>query len=158
MSVKEAARHFKSSVAHRAVTFIAQAAGVSDKGYYQLKPGEIITYQPPTFSCTSGTCSPAMTYNVFFTQKKYDGNPNNGCGGSKVFGDGTNLAEGSINFAINGSQGTGCARADAADISAVNGINSFIKLEMRGQAWPFPDAENSSFGHNANESGVYGWA
>jgi hypothetical protein len=29
---------------------------------------------------------------------------------------------------------------------------------MKGQSWSFPSAENSGFGHNANESGVYGWA
>lgn len=158
VTVKEAGRHFISSITHRPVTFTPQTAAVNDKGYYRLKPREVITYKPATFACATGTCSAAMTYNFFFTPQKYDGNPNNGCGGSKMLGDATNLAEGSINFAINGSQGGGCANADATDISAVNGINAFLKLEMKGQSWPFTSAENSSFGHNANESGVYGWA
>jgi hypothetical protein len=158
VSLKEAGRHFISSVTHQAIKFVPQTAAVDDKGYYRLKPGEIITYKPETFACATGTCSAAMTYNFFFTPKKYDGNPNNGCGGSETFGDATNLAEGSINFAINGSQGRSCANADAADISAVNGINAFLKLEMKGRSWPFASVENSSFGHNANESGVYGWA
>lgn|GEM_PF-2529339 len=157
-TVKEAGPLFISSITHRPIKFVPQTPAVADKGYYLLKAGETLTYKPATFSCAGGTCSPAMTYNFFFTPKKYDGNPNNGCGGSAVFGDATNLAEGSINFAINGAEGKGCANADAADISAVNGINSFLKLEMKGQSWPFPAAENSSFGHNANASGVYGWA
>lgn len=160
VALKEVNGHFTSSIPHRTVNFAAQAAGVSDKGYYQLRPGEVVTYQPATFPCNNseGICSPALTYNFFFTSKKYLGEPNNGCGGSKEFGDAANLTEGSINFGINDAQGRGCANADAADISAVNGINAFVKLEMKGQSWPFPNAENSGFGHNANESGVYGWA
>jgi hypothetical protein len=158
VTVKEAGQLFVSSITHRSIAFTPPTAAANDKGYYRLKPGEVITYTPAMFACAAGQCSAAMAYNIFFTPKKYDGNPNNGCGGSEAFGDGSNLAEGSINFAINGSQGGSCASADAADISAVNGINAFIKLEMKGQSWPFPSAENSGFGHNANESGVYGWA
>ena len=158
VNLKEVNGHLTSSIPHHTVAFTAQSAGVSDKGYYQLRPGEIVTYRPAGFPCSKGTCSPAMAYNFFFTSKKYLGNPNTGCGGTKEFGDAANLAEGSINFSINDAQGNGCANADAADISAVNGINAFLKLELKGQSWPFPNAENSGFGHNANEIGVYGWA
>lgn len=157
-TLKEAGPLFISSVTHRPIKFAPQTSAVKDKGYYRLQPGEILTYKPQTFACATGTCAPAMTYNFFFTLQKYDGNPNNGCGGSMALGDASNLAEGSINFAISGAEGAGCANADAADISAVNGINAFLKLEMKGQSWTFPTAENSSFGHNANSSGVYGWA
>ncbi|HEX8955018.1 MAG TPA: hypothetical protein VF798_02015 [Burkholderiaceae bacterium] len=158
VTLKEAGPLFISSVTRKPIKFVRQTAAASDKGYYRLQPGEVITYKPKTFACAAGICSAAMTYNFFFTPQKYEGKPNNGCGGSAVFGDATNLAEGSINFAINGAQGSGCPNADAADISAVNGINAFLKLEMKGQSWPFASAENSSFGHNANASGVYGWA
>lgn len=159
-SVVEADLKFTSSIPNKKVKFTPQVKGVTTKGYYQLAAGETITYRPQTFKCHSGAgvCSPAMTFNFFFTPNKYSGNPNNGCGGSKAMPNATNLAEGSINFGINDSKGSSCANADAVDISAVNGINSSIEVKLHGASWPFADEKNSFFGHNANQQGVYGWA
>ncbi|NJL29788.1 MAG: hypothetical protein HC897_18800 [Thermoanaerobaculia bacterium] len=149
---------FKSSVANKKVAFTPQVSGITTKGYYKLDSQETITYQPQTFSCAAGTCSPAVTFNFFFTSGPYDGNPNNGCGGSKEFPNATNLAEASVNFGINGSVGSTCANADAADISVVNGLNAQLALQLSGDSWPFTSASNANFGHNANRQGVYGWA
>jgi hypothetical protein len=149
---------FTSSVPGKPVKFTPWTPGVNDQGYYELAAGETITYQPQTFKCAKGLCSPALTFNFFFTPDRYTGNPNNGCGGSQVFPNATNLAEASINFAINGSAGSGCASADAADISAVNGINSFLEMELVGDSWPFNFAANGKLGTNADRRGVYGWA
>lgn len=149
---------FKSSLGKN-VVFTPQAQDINDKGYYSLSPGEVITYQAQP--CSKGgptSCSPAMAFNVFFTSFAYGGSPNNGCGGSSQFPNGTNLAETSINFAINGSQGSGCANADDADISAVNGINSAIELQITGPGWPLSSALNSTFAKNADLPGVFGWA
>lgn len=149
---------FKSSVPNKVVKFTPQAPGITTKGYYKLAPKETITYQPQTFPCGASTCSPAMTFNFFFTPSPYNGSPNNGCGGSPTFPNATNLAEASINFGINGSQGTACANADAADISVVNGLNAQLSLQMTGSSWPISSASNAKFGKNANRQGVYGWA
>jgi hypothetical protein len=149
---------FASSVPQKTVTFTPWTPGVTTSGYYQLAAGETITYQPQTFQCGNATCSPAVTFNFFFTPDSYNGNPNNGCGGSTVFPNATNIAEASINFAVNGSVGAGCANADAADISAVSGINSFLELQLTGSYWPFNQAANGGFGTNANRLGVYGWS
>lgn len=75
-----------------------------------------------------------------------------------MFPNATNLAEGSINFGINGSVGSSCANADAVDISAVNGINAMIEFDLTGTSWPFTHGENGPFGRNADQPGVYGWA
>lgn len=147
-----------TSSAGKKVAFTPQATGVTTKGYYQLAAGETITYVPQTFACAKGTCSPAVTFNFFFTAAAYNGNPNNGCGGSATFPNATNLAEASVNFGINGAVGSGCANADAADISAVNGINAKLALSLSGTSWPFTTAANGRFGTNANRQGVYGWA
>lgn len=157
-SVSDSRLVFSSSVPNKNVTFTPWTPGVTTQGYYALAAGETITYQPQTFQCGQNTCSPAVTFNFFFTQSQYNGNPNNGCGGSSVFPNATNLAEASLNFAINGSVGSGCANADAADISAVNGINAFLQLALSGGSWPFTQAANGGFGTNANSLGVYGWA
>ncbi len=149
---------FTSSAPSKKVKFTPWTPAVTDQGYYRLAAGETITYRPQTFQCSSSSCSPAVTFNVFFTPNSYHGNPNNGCGGSTVFPNATNLAEASVNFAINGSVGSGCANADAADLSAVNGINSFLGLKLTGASWPFGKAANRGFGKNANNPGVLGWA
>lgn len=149
---------FTSSLT-KSVVFTPQAPGIDDKGYYQLDAGETITYVPQTFTCPDGatTCSAAVTFNFFFTANAYNGNPNNGCG-SETFPNATNLAEASVNFGINGSSGSGCANADAADISAVNGINALLALDISGASWPFTAGANGNFGTNANKPAVYGWA
>jgi hypothetical protein len=158
-SISDARLVFNSSVSGKTVTFTPQATGITTKGYYQMAAGETITYVPQTFTCPKGgTCSPAVTFNFFFTAGAYNGNPNNGCGGSTTFPNATNLAEASINFGINGSSGSSCANADAADISAVNGINASLALSLSGDSWPFTTAANGNFGTNANKQGVYGWA
>ncbi len=150
---------FTSSITHQNISFTPQTPGVTTKGYYQLTAGETITYQPQTFPCSSGTCSPAVTFNFLFTSNVYDGSPNNGCGGSAVFPNSSTIGEASINFGINGSVGSGCASADATDISAVNGINSSLGIVVTGGSWnPTGPARNRWFGENANLPGVYGWA
>jgi hypothetical protein len=150
---------FTSSITHQNISFTPQTPGVTTKGYYQLAPGETITYQPQTFQCSTGTCSPAVTFNFLFTSNVYDGSPNNGCGGSAVFPNSSTIGEASINFGINGSVGSGCASADATDISAVNGINSSLGIVVTGGSWnPAGPARNRWFGQNANLPGVYGWA
>jgi len=128
------------------------------EGYYQLAAGETITYQPQTFQCAAGTCSPLFQSTIFFTPSSYDGNPNNGCGGSTVFPNATSVAELTVNAALNGSQGSNCANTDTADISAVNGINSFLALNLTGGGWPISQAANGGFGTHADKPGVYGWA
>jgi len=157
-SIADARLVFKSSVQGKKVKFTPQATGITTKGYYEMDANEVITYVPKTFTCGSSTCSPAVTFNFFFTPSAYDGDPNNGCGGSTTFPNATNLAEASINFGINGSSGTGCANADATDISCVNGINASLALALTGTGWPFLAADNGNFGSNANAPGVYGWA
>jgi hypothetical protein len=157
-SIADSRLVFTSSVTGKKVKFTPQATGITTKGYYQMDANEVITYVPKTFTCGSSTCSPAVTFNFFFTPETYNGNPNNGCGGSTTFPNATNLAEASINFGINGSSGTGCANADATDISCVNGINAALALSLSGTAWPFTAADNGNFGSNANAPGVYGWA
>lgn len=149
---------FTSSIPQKKVAFTPWTPAVTTAGYYELAAGETITYRPQTFKCAKPVCSPAVTFNFFFTPNPYNGHPNNGCGGSPELPNATNLAEASINFAINGSVGSGCANADGADISAVNGINSFLELTLTGASWPFRHAANSGFGKNADRRGVYGWA
>jgi hypothetical protein len=149
---------FTSSVPNKTVTFTPWTPNVMDEGYYQLAAGETITYQPQTFPCAAGTCSPYFQSTIFFTPDVYNGTPNNGCGGSTVFPNATSVAETTINPALSGSAGTGCANADTADISAVNGINAFLTLNLTGASWPFSSIANGEFGTNANKSGVYGWA
>lgn len=156
-SIADSRLVFTSSIAGKKLVFTPQNTGITTKGYYRLAAGETITYQPTSFSCSTGNCSPAVTFNFFFTPRKYNGEPNNGCGGSSVFPDATNLAEASVNFGISGAVGAGCANADAADISAVNGINAALALEMTGKSWPFRTGSNRIFGKNANRLGVYGW-
>jgi len=157
-SISDSSLVFTSSKAGKKVVFTPQASGITTKGYYQLAAGETITYVPQTFACPAGKCSPAVTFNFFFTPAAYNGNPNNGCGGSTAFPNATNLAEASINFGIDNSSGTGCANADATDISSVNGINASLALSLSGGSWPFTTAANGKFGTNANRQGVYGWA
>ena len=147
---------FTSNIPKKKVAFTT--FGAKDKGYYLLSPHETITYRPKTFACADGACSPAVTFNFFFTAKPYKGTPNNGCGGSKTFPSATNLAEASVNFGINGAVGPGCANADATDISAVNGINAALELDLTGNGWPFNHAANGYFGQNANRPGTFGWA
>jgi hypothetical protein len=151
---------FTSSINNQNITFTPQNPGATELGYYQLAPGETITYQPQTFQCPAGgTCSPAVTFNFLFTPNVYNGSPNNGCGGSTVFPNSSTIAEASINFGMNGSAGSGCASADATDISAVNGINSSLGIVVTGGSWNPPGpAANRWFGKNANLAGVYGWA
>jgi hypothetical protein len=150
---------FTSSITNQNISFTPQTPGATELGYYQLAPGETITYQPQTSQCSTGTCSPAVTFNFLFTPNVYDGSPNNGCGGSVVFPNSSTIAEASINFGINGSVGSGCAAADATDISAVNGINSSLGIVVTGGSWnPMGPARNRWFGQNADLPGVYGWA
>ncbi len=149
---------FTSSVQGKTVSFTPWTTSETTNGYYKMDAGEVITYNPTTFTCATSTCSPAVTFNFFFTANPYNGNPNNGCGGSTVLPNATNLAEASINFGINGSSGSGCANADATDISCVNGINASLALSLSGTGWPFTTAANQFFGKNANLQGVYGWA
>jgi hypothetical protein len=150
---------FTSSITHQNISFTPQIQGATVNGYYQLAAGETITYQPQTFQCSTGTCSPAVTFNFLFTPSVYNGSPNNGCGGSAVFPNSSTIGEASINFGINGSVGSGCANADGTDISAVNGINSSLGIVVTGGSWPpTGPARNRWFGQNANLPGVYGWA
>ena len=151
---------FTSSITHQNISFTPQTPGATELGYYQLAAGETITYQPQTFQCSTGTCSPAVTFNFLFTPNVYNGRgPNNGCGGSAVFPNSSTIGEASINFGINGSVGSGCANADATDISAVNGINSSLGIVATGGSWnPAGPAANRWFGQNADLPGVYGWA
>lgn len=156
-SISDTRLVFSSSVPNKQVRFTPQNTGITTKGFYRLAAGETITYKPTTFGCASGTCSPAVLFNFFFTPSRYNGEPDNGCGGSKGFPDATNLAEASVNLGISGAVGSGCANADAADISAVNGINAALALNITGQSWPFRKASNVFFGKNANRRGVFGW-
>lgn len=164
-----------NSTTGSSVKFTPQNTGITTQGYYLLAAGETITYKPTTFACTNsaGRCSPAVTFNFFFTKNTYNGSPNNGCssGGLKTrFPNATNLAEASINFGINdykNAQGAenGCANADATDISVVNGVNTKIELDIvepkgaiQSNTWPFYQAENMFLGDNQNRVGVFGWA
>ncbi|MFZ2445270.1 MAG: hypothetical protein WAW37_02840 [Syntrophobacteraceae bacterium] len=173
-SIHDARLVFMSSTGNT-VIFKPQNAGITTQGYYRLAAGETITYKPSTFACTNsaGKCSPAVTFNFFFTSSRYNGSPDNGCGSglNTRFPNATNLAEASVNFGINDYKNarnatTGlCANADATDISIVNGVNSMIELditEVKGAAqsntWPFYQAENEFLGGNANRVGVFGWA
>jgi hypothetical protein len=154
------------------VKFTPQNVGIKTQGYYLMAPGERITYHPTTFACTNSTgkCSPAVTFNFFFTKTKYDGSPNNGCMNAR-FPNATNLAEASVNFGINdyrnvkGATDGLCANSDATDISIVNGVNARIELDMTeskgakpSNTWPYYQAENNPLGQNANRVGVFGWA
>jgi hypothetical protein len=58
---------FTSSITHHNISFTPQTPGATELGYYQLAAGETITYQPQTFQCSTGTCSPAVTFNFLFT-------------------------------------------------------------------------------------------
>lgn len=131
--------------------------GDGSKGWYPMDSHEVITYEPQ-MSC-GADCTPAVTFNFFFTQSSSGFEANNGCSNS-TFPNATNLAEGSVNFAINGSVGSGCANADDTDISAVNGVNSTIEIVTEGDDWPSAtsDAANGPLGKNANMPGVFGWA
>ena len=150
---------FTSSIPDQNVSFTPQTPGTTDKGYYQLAAGETITYQPQTFQCSAGTCSPAVSYNFLFTPNVYAGSPNNGCGGSATFPNSSNIGEASVNFGINDSVGSGCANADSTDISAVSGINSSLGIVVTGGSWPQTvPRRNRWFGNNANLPGVFGWA
>jgi hypothetical protein len=96
-----------------------------------------------------------VTFNFLFTPNVYDGSPNNGCGGSAVFPNSSTIGEASVNFGINGAMGSGCANADATDISAVNGINSSLGIVVTGGSWnPTGPAANRWFGQNADLPGV----
>lgn len=149
---------FTSSVPGKTVAF-TPVTGVSDKGSYQMAAGETITYTPASVSCGGGNCSPAVTFNFFFTTTDVGFADNNGCSNS-TFPNATNLAEASINFGVNGSVGTGCANADDTDISAVNGVNAILKVVTSGNGWPAATstAQNGLLGTNANKPGVFGWA
>ncbi|GAB2182258.1 hypothetical protein DLREEDagrD3_24810 [Denitratisoma sp. agr-D3] len=161
---------FKSSVSGKKVRFVGPK-GVTTKGAYRMSAGETITYVPRTFPCFSGkTCTPAMTFNFFFTDG-FNGTStgNNGCGGAgTTYPNATNLAEGSINFSANGAVGSvsgpTCANADDTDISAVNGVNATLSVNTqshgKGAAWPKGTriALNGLLGSNANQPGVFGWA
>lgn len=147
---------FHSSVAGKTVQFTTPV-GVDDKGSYQMDAGETITYLPQ-LDC-GGTCSPALTFNFFFTAGANAFAANNGCSNT-TYPDATNLAEGSINFGVNGSVGSGCANADDTDISAVNGVNAVLAINTSGSGWPAATskAKNGPLGSNANSPGVFGWA
>lgn len=155
---------FTSSVAGKTVSFTL-VPGVNDKGSYQMAAGETITYTPQTISCGSASCSPAVTFNYFFTPTDVGFKDNNGCSNS-TFPNATNLAEASINFGVNGSVGAGCANADDTDISAVNGVNSILQVSTQDAGgnpqtgWPASTslAKNAVLGKNANLPGVFGWA
>ena len=149
---------FTSSVPGKTVSFTL-VPGVTDKGSYQMAAGETITYNPTTIACGASSCSPAVTFNYFFTPKNVGFINNNGCSNS-TFPNATNLAEASLNFGINGSVGTGCANADDTDISAVNGVNAILQVATSGSGWPTAtsNAQNSVLGKNANLPGVFGWA
>ncbi len=151
---------FTSSTGQKVV--FTPVPGVTDKGSYQLAAGETITYVPQTFDCgnsNQSTCSPAVTFNFFFTPQNVGFSNNNGCSNS-VFPNATNLAEASINFGINGAVGSTCANADDTDISAVNGVNAILQVNTVGTGWPSAtsSAQNGVLGQNANKPGVFGWA
>src|SRR3984893_7314361 len=147
---------FKSTITRQNISFTPQTPGATELGYYRLAAGETITYQRQTFKCSTGTCSPAVTFNFLFTPNVYDGSPNNGCGASAVFPNSSTIGEASINFGINGAVGSGCANADATDISAVNGINSSLGIVATGGSWnPTGPAANRWFGQNADLPGVW---
>lgn len=158
VSLTDANLVFTSSVAGKTVVF-TPVPGVNDKGSYQMDQGETITYVPQTIACGESSCSPAVTFNYFFTPGNTGFSNNNGCSNS-VFPNATNLAEVSINFGINGSVGTTCANADDTDISAVNGVNAILKVTTSGTGWPAAtsNAQNGLLGQNANKPGVFGWA
>lgn len=149
---------FTSSVAGKTVAF-TPVTGVTDKGSYQMAAGETITYMPKTATCGTAQCSPAVTFNFFFTPTNVGFADNNGCSNT-TFPNATNLAEASINFGINGSVGGSCANADDTDISAVNGVNAILKVVTSGSGWPAATstAQNGLLGTNANKPGVFGWA
>lgn len=149
---------FTSSVTGKPISF-SLVPGVTDKGSYKMAAGEIITYVPQTIACGTAKCSPAVSFNYFFTPTNVGFTNNNGCSNS-TFPNATNLAEASINFGINGSVGTGCANADDTDISAVNGINAILRVATSGTGWPAATskAQNGVLGTNANRPGVFGWA
>ena len=165
-SVTDGRLVFTSSKGDKPIKFVQQTTGVTTKGYYLMAPKETITYKPVTFACQNqtGLCSPAVTFNFFFTNFKYNGNPNNGCGASTKFPNATNLGEASINFGISdyknvpGAQSALCPNADATDISVVNGANSIIDIKLTGLQWPSHSATNGELGTNANRVGVFGWA
>ena len=158
VSLTDANLVFTSSVAGKTVAF-TPVSGVTDKGSYQMDKGETITYVPQTTACGQSSCSPAVTFNYFFTTGNTGFSNNNGCSNS-AFPNATNLAEASINFGINGSVGTTCANADDTDISAVNGVNAILKVTTAGSGWPAATstAQNGPLGQNANKPGVFGWA
>lgn len=158
VSLGDARLAFTSSVAGKTVTF-TPVPGVSDKGSYAMDANETITYTPQTFACGTATCSAAVTFNFFFTTSNDGFSNNNGCSNS-VFPNASNLAEASINFGVNGSVGNTCANADDTDISAVNGVNSILKVVTSGPGWPAATstAQNDVLGKNANKPGVFGWA
>lgn len=158
VSLGDARLAFTSSVAGKTVTF-TPVPGVSDKGSYAMDANETITYTPQAFACGSAQCSAAVTFNFFFTPANDGFTNNNGCSNS-VFPNASNLAEASINFGVNGSVGSTCANADDTDISAVNGVNSILKVVTSGPGWPAATstAQNDVLGKNANKPGVFGWA
>jgi hypothetical protein len=158
VSLGDARLAFTSSVAGKTVTF-TPVPGVSDKGSYAMDANETITYTPQTSACGSAQCSAAVTFNFFFTPANNGFTNNNGCSNS-VFPNASNLAEASINFGVNGSVGSTCANADDTDISAVNGVNSILKVVTSGPGWPAATstAQNDVLGKNANKPGVFGWA
>lgn len=149
---------FTSSVAGKTVKF-TPVTGVTDKGWYQMAAGETITYTSTTAACGTAQCSPAVTFNFFFTPTNVGFADNNGCSNA-TFPNATNLAEASINFGVNGSIGGSCANADDTDISAVNGVNAILTVVTTGSGWPAgtSTAQNGLLGTNANKPGVFGWA
>lgn len=163
-SLSDSKLAFTSSVAGKTVKFTL-VPGVTDKGSYEMAAGETITYTPQTIACGTASCSPAVTFNYFFTPGNVGFKDNNGCSNA-TFPNATNLAEVSVNFGVNGSAGTGCANADDTDISAVNGVNAILKVstqDAKGKAqtgWPQSTslAQNAVLGKNANLPGVFGWA
>ena len=56
---------FTSSITDQNISFTPQTPGATKLGSYQLAAGETITYQPQTFQCSTGTCSPAVTFQLF---------------------------------------------------------------------------------------------
>ena len=54
---------FTSTITRQNISFTPQTPGATELGYYRLAAGETITYQRQTFKCSSGTCSPAVTFN-----------------------------------------------------------------------------------------------
>ncbi|MEM8963617.1 MAG: hypothetical protein AAGD38_19195 [Acidobacteriota bacterium] len=147
---------FVSSNGGTKISFTVPTAA-DDKGYYKLAAGESITYMPQPCASGDNDCTPALTFNFFFTASDDGFDANNGCSNA-TFPNATNLAEGSINFSINGSVGSGCANPDTTDISAVNGVNAKIAIDTSGSGWPYPSAQNGALGTNADRNGVFGWA